>query len=65
MTGHAFVMIFLCVTEAVSTVHIKYAKTATMSFKLFDRPLSENKIGESSMSKKPICWEADIPKNNG
>ena len=65
VTGHAFLMIFLCATEALSTVHIKYARTVTMSFKLFDRPLSENKIGESSMSKKPICWKADIPKNNG
>ena len=65
VTGHAFLMIFLCATEALSTVHIKYARTVIMSFKLFDRPLSENKIGESSMSKKPICWKADIPKNSG
>jgi len=65
VTGHAFLMIFLCATEALSTVHIKYARTVTMSFKLFDRPLSENKIGESSMSKKLICWKADIPKNSG
>lgn len=55
VTGHAFIMIFLCATEALTTMHIKYARTATMFFKLFDRPLSENKIGESSMSKKPIC----------
>ena len=65
VTGHAFLMIFLCATEALTTVHTKYARTVTMSFKLFDRPLSENKIGESSMSKKPICWKADISKNNG
>jgi len=65
VTGHAFIMIFLCAIEALSTVHIKYARTVTMSFKLFDRPLSENKIGESSMSKKSICWKADIPKNSG
>ena len=65
VTGHAFVMIFLCAIEALSTVHTQYAKTVTTSFKLFDRPLSENKMGESSMSKKPICWKADIPKNDG
>jgi len=65
VTGHAFIMIFLCATEALSTVHSKYARTVTMSFKLFDRPLSENKIGENSMSEKPICWKADIPKNIG
>ena len=65
VTGHAFIMIFLCATETLSTVYTKYAKSVTMSFKLFDRPLSENKIGESSMSKKPICWKADIPKNSG
>ena len=65
VTGHAFLMIFLCATEALSTMHIKYARTVTMSFKLFDRPLSENKIGENSMSKKPFCWKADIPKNKG
>ena len=65
VTGHAFVMIFLCATEALSTVYTKYTRTVTMSFKLFGRPLSENKTGESSMSKKPICWEADIPNNNG
>jgi hypothetical protein len=64
VTGHAFVMIFLCATEAVLTLHIKYAKTATSSFKLFNRPLSENKTGENSMLKKPICWKADIPKND-
>jgi hypothetical protein len=57
-------MIFLCATEAVSTLHIKYAKTATSSFKLFNQPLSENKTRESSMLKKPICWKADIPKND-
>lgn len=55
VTGHAFLMIFLCATEAKSTVHIKCARTATTSFKLFDQPLSENEIGENSMSKKPIC----------
>lgn len=65
VTGHAFIMIFLCATEALLTVHSKYARTVIMSFKLFDRPLSENKIRESSMSKKPICWKADIPKNSG
>ncbi|MCP4748785.1 MAG: hypothetical protein GY874_22025 [Desulfobacteraceae bacterium] len=65
VTGHAILMIFLCATEALSTVHIKYARTVTMSFKLFDRPLSENKTGENSMSKKPICWKAEIPKNSG
>jgi len=65
VTGHAFIMIFLCATEAPSTMHSKYARTVTLSFKLFDRPLSENKIGESSMSKKLICWKADIPKNSG
>ena len=64
VTGHAFVMIFLCATEALATMHTKYARTVTMSFKLFDRPLSESKTGDSSMSKKPICWKADIPKNN-
>lgn len=36
VTGHAFVMIFLCATAALSTVHSKYARTVTMSFKLFD-----------------------------
>lgn len=65
VTGHAFVMIFLCATVAISTVHTKHARTVTSSFKLFDRPLSENKTGENSMSKKPICWKADISKNNG
>jgi hypothetical protein len=64
VTGHAFIMIFLCATEALPTLHIKYARTVTMPFKLFDRPLSENKIRESSMSKKPVCWKADIPKKN-
>jgi hypothetical protein len=62
VTGHAFTMIFLCATEAISTTHTKYARTVTMSFKLFGRPLSENKIGESSMSKKPACWKADNSK---
>lgn len=65
VTGHAMLMIFLCATEALPTVHTKYARTVTMSFKLFDRPLSENKIGENSISKKPICWKADISKNSG
>jgi len=58
-------MVFLCAIEALPTAHTKYGRTATMSFKLFDRLLGENKIGESSMSKKPICWKADISKNNG
>lgn len=65
VTGHAFIMIFLCATVTLLTVHTEYARTVTMFFKLFDRPLSENKIGENSMSKKPICWKADIPKNSG
>jgi len=65
VTGHALVMIFLCATEAPSTVYTKHARTVTMFSKLFDQPLSENKIGENSMSKKPICWKADIPKNSG
>lgn len=45
VTSHALIMIFLCATEILSTMHTKYAKTITMSFKLFDWPLSENKIG--------------------
>lgn len=65
VTGHALLMIFLCAIETLSTVHTNYARTVTMTFKLFGRPLSENKIEESSMSKKPICWKADIPKNHG
>lgn len=65
VTAHALIMIFLCATEILSTMHTKYARTITMSFKLFEWPLSKNKIGESSMSKKPICWKADISKNSG
>ena len=65
VTGHALLMIFLCATGALSTVHIKYVRIVTSSFKLFDRPLSEHKIRENSMSKKPICWEPSIPKNGG
>ena len=65
VTGHALLMIFLCAIETLSTVHTNYARTVTMTFKLFGRPLSENKIEESSMSNKPICWKADIPKNLG
>ena len=65
VTGHAFLMIFLCANEALLTAHTKYARTTMMSFKLFDQPLSENKIGENSMSKKPTCWKADISKNSG
>jgi cbb3-type cytochrome oxidase subunit 1 len=60
VTGHAFIMIFLCATEVLSTVHIKYARTVTSSFKLFDRPLSENKIRENSMSRKSSFAEKRI-----
>lgn len=35
VTGHAFVMIFLCAIEALATVHSIYARTVTLSFKLF------------------------------
>ena len=37
ITSHALLMIFLCATEALATVHTKCARTATTSFKLFDR----------------------------
>ena len=60
VTSHALLMIFLCATEALSTVHTKCARTATTSFKLFDRPLSENKIGERSMSIKSPFAEKQI-----
>jgi hypothetical protein len=62
VTGHAFLMIFLCASEALPTVHTKYARTVIMFFKLFERLLSENKIEGNSISKKPICWKADISK---
>lgn len=65
ITAHAMTMIFLCALEALFTVYTKYTRIVTISFKLFDRPLSENKIGESSMSKKPVCGKAVIPKENG
>jgi len=54
VTGHALLMIFLCATGALSTVHTKYVRIVTSSFKLFDWPLSEYKIRKNSMSKKPI-----------
>jgi hypothetical protein len=57
ITGHAFLMIFLCADVVLSTVHIKYVRAATMPFKLFNLPLSENNMGESSMLKKPTCWK--------
>jgi group II intron reverse transcriptase/maturase len=65
VTGHAFLMIFLCANAISLTKHINYARTTVKSFKSFNRPLNESKIGESSMLKKPICWNADIPKNSG
>jgi len=66
ITSHALLMIFLCVTEALSTVHIKYARTVTTSFKLFDRPLSENKIGENSMSSRsPFAGKLIFQKTMG
>lgn len=66
VTSHALLMIFLCATEALSTVHTKCARTATTSFKLFDRPLSENKIGERSMSiKSPFAEKRIFQKTMG
>ena len=66
VTSHALLMIFLCATEALSTVHTKCARTVTTSFKLFDRPLSENKIGESSMStKSPFAGKRIFQKTMG
>jgi hypothetical protein len=66
VTSHALLMIFLCATEALSTVHTKCARTATTSFKLFDRPLSENKIGESSMStRSPFAGKRVFQKTMG
>ena len=65
VTGHALLMIFLCAIEAVSTLHTKYAKTTTMSFKLFDRPLSENKIGENHVEKAHLLGKRVFQKIMG
>ena len=65
VTGHAFLMIFLCANAISLTKHINHARTAVKSFKSFNRPLNESKIGENSMLKKPTCWNADILKNGG
>lgn len=65
VTGHAFLMIFLCANAISLTKHINYARTAVKSFKSFDRPLNESKIRENSMLKKPTCWDAGILKNSG
>lgn len=65
VTGHAFLMIFLCANAISLTKHSNYVKTAVKSFKSFNRPLNESKIRENSMLKKPACWNTDIPKNSG
>jgi hypothetical protein len=65
VTGHAFLMIFLCANAISLTKHINHARTAAKSFKSFNRPLNESKIRENSMLKKPTCWNMDILKNSG
>jgi hypothetical protein len=66
VTSHALLMIFLCATEALSTVHTKYARTVTTSFKLFGRLLSENDIGENSMSiRSPFAGKQTFQKTMG
>ena len=63
VTGHAFLMIFLCANAISLTKHVNYARTTAKSFKSFNRPLNESKIGKNSILKKPTCWNADIRKS--
>jgi heme/copper-type cytochrome/quinol oxidase subunit 1 len=55
VTGHAFLMIFLCADVVIQSVYyLNYTWTAIMSCKSFDLPLSESNKRDNSMSETPV-----------
>lgn len=53
VTAHAFIMVFLCANAVLPFVYLSNTRTVRMFYKSTDLPLSENNIGDQSMSVKP------------